>query len=57
MTDGWAMAYRKYSMDYVRAETLLNPGVRGYGVVSLCRRGSGVKIGNCQIESELLHLS
>jgi endonuclease YncB( thermonuclease family) len=22
VTDGWAMAYRKYSTDYVRAETL-----------------------------------
>jgi len=21
VVDGWAMAYRKYSMDYVRAET------------------------------------
>jgi hypothetical protein len=42
VTDGWAMAYRKYSKDYVRAQRhSLNPGVKGYGVVSLSRRGSG----------------
>ena len=47
VSQGWALAYRYYSMDYVEEEAEAKNTSVDFGVVSLCRLGNGDK-GNDQ---------